>query len=88
MPRAVRQALIELTAKSLVITDATENVPYHRLLQFTRAYAVSKLHAMGDAHKIHKAHAEYHRVLLKTAEIGWSIDQYAKWLDRYGGGGR
>ncbi|MEI9985403.1 MAG: hypothetical protein WDN69_20765 [Aliidongia sp.] len=39
---------------------------------------------MGDAHKIHKAHAEYHLAMLGELDPGWSEDQYAKWLDRYG----
>ena len=44
----VTDHLANLVAKSLVVADLRGDLPYYRLLDTTRAYALEKLHGSGE----------------------------------------
>ncbi len=60
-----------LIEKSLVATDLSGNVVHYRLLGTTRAYALEKLKASGEADSIARCHAAYFRELARQAEADW-----------------
>ena len=57
--------IAELTAKSLVVSNITGDGGYFRLLETTRAYALSKLTQNGLLQESSRRHAEYYRDLLE-----------------------
>jgi predicted ATPase len=52
------QAILELSAKSLVTADVVDDEVVYRLLDTTRAYALEKLRDSGELRKIRLRHAE------------------------------
>ena len=57
----VVEGLANLATKSLVTTDISGDVTYHRLLETTRAYALEKLADRGEAARLNSRHAEFYR---------------------------
>jgi predicted ATPase/DNA-binding winged helix-turn-helix (wHTH) protein len=55
-----------LVAKSLISVDFAETEPRLRLLETTRAYALSKLAESGESEMLSRRHAEYYRDLLES----------------------
>jgi predicted ATPase len=53
--------VLGLVSKSLVIADVRGGEPRYRLLETTRAYALEKLYASGDAERVTRRHADYVR---------------------------
>jgi len=56
----------ELVAKSLVAADVDDAEPRLRLLETTRAYALTKLAESGEFEALGRRHAEYYRDLLEA----------------------
>ena len=84
----VFEGVANLAAKSLVVTDISGDIAYHRLLDTTRAYALEKLTKSGELELIARRHAEYHRVLFQRAEAEWEmrptsdcVAQYRRHID-------
>jgi predicted ATPase/DNA-binding winged helix-turn-helix (wHTH) protein len=76
----VFEAIANLAAKSLVSTDISSDVTYHRLLDTTRAYALEKLSESGEIERVRSLHAEYYRDLFEHAETEWETRPTAEWL--------
>src|SRR5260221_13949970 len=83
-PADVFVAIANLAAKSLISTDISSDVTYHRLLDTTRAYALEKLSESGDTERVRALHAEYYRDLFERAETEWEQRPAAEWLAEYG----
>ena len=60
--------LADLVAKSLVAADVSGASAHYRLLDNTRAYALEKLEAAGEADATARRHAEHYRDLLERTE--------------------
>jgi predicted ATPase len=54
----VFEGVANLAAKSLISTDISSDVTYHRLLDTTRAYALEKLSESGEIERVRSLHAE------------------------------
>jgi predicted ATPase len=80
----VFEAIANLAAKSLISTDITSDVTYHRLLDTTRAYALEKPNQSGERERLARRHAEYYRGLFEQAEPEWEARPTAEWLGDYG----
>jgi predicted ATPase/class 3 adenylate cyclase len=63
----VLDLLSSLTDKSLIFADTSREHERYRLLESTRAYALEKLGASGEHETLASRHAEYFRLLAKTA---------------------
>jgi len=79
----VFEGVANLAAKSLVATDISSDVTYHRLLDTTRAYALEKLRESGEVERVRRQHAEYYRDLFERAEAEWEVRPTAEWLADY-----
>ena len=80
----VFEAIANLAAKSLISTDISSDMTYHRLLDTTRAYALEKLSESGERERLARRHAEYYRSLFEQAETEWEMQPTAAWLSDYG----
>jgi predicted ATPase/DNA-binding winged helix-turn-helix (wHTH) protein len=80
----VFEAIANLAAKSLISTDISSDVTYHRLLDTTQAYALEKLSESGEIERVGALHAEYYRDLFERAETEWETRPTAEWLGDYG----
>jgi predicted ATPase len=80
----VFEAIANLAAKSLISTDISGDVTYHRLLDTTRAYVLEKLGDSGELETVAHRHAEYYRDLFERAETEWETRPAAEWLADYG----
>src|SRR3984893_15266167 len=78
------EAIANLAAKSLISTDISSEVTYHRLLDTTRAYALEKLSESGESEPLARRRAEYYRDLFERAESEWEARPTAEWLGDYG----
>ena len=67
----VFEAIANLAAKSLISTDISSDVTYHRLLDTMRAYALEKLSESGEIEQVRALHAAYYRDLFERAETEW-----------------
>ena len=79
----VFEGVANLAMKSLVTTDISGELTYHRLLDTTRAYALEKLTEGGELERVKKLHAEYYRDLFERAEAEWETRPTAEWLADY-----
>ena len=80
----VFEAIANLAAKSLISTDISGDVTYHRLLDTTRAYALEKLSEDGEIERVRALHAKYYRDLFERAETELETRPTAEWLPEYG----
>jgi predicted ATPase len=80
----VIEAVANLAAKSLVTTDISGDITYHRLLDTTRFYALEKLSESGEVERVRRLHAEYYHDLLERAEAEWETRPAAECLAGYG----
>jgi predicted ATPase/DNA-binding winged helix-turn-helix (wHTH) protein len=80
----VFEAIANLAAKSLISTDISSDVTYHRLLDTMRAYALEKLSESGEIERVRALHAQYYRDLFERAETEWEARPTAEWLADYG----
>ena len=71
-------------AKSLVVADIRGDLPYYRLLETTRAYALEKLHGSGEYRSAACCHAKYYRGFFAQAEAESESRPQAEWLAVYG----
>jgi predicted ATPase/DNA-binding winged helix-turn-helix (wHTH) protein len=79
----VVEGVANLAMKSLVTTDISGELNYHRLLDTTRAYAFEKLEQSGERDRLAHRHAEYYRDLFERAEVEWETRPTVVWLDDY-----
>jgi predicted ATPase/DNA-binding winged helix-turn-helix (wHTH) protein len=83
-PADVFEGVANLAMKSLVATDISGEITYHRLLDTTRAYALEKLTQNGEIGATAGRHAEYHRVLFGRGRVEWETQPTSAWLAVYG----
>jgi hypothetical protein len=83
-PADVTDHLANLVAKSLVVADLRGDLPYYRLLETTRAYALEKLHGSGEYRSAACCHAKYYRGFFAQAEAESEARPQAEWLAIYG----
>src|ERR1700723_3660367 len=69
----VIDAVASLVAKSLISTTVINGSTYYRLLDTTRAYAVTKLAERGEADRIARRHAVFYAKFLEHDEIIQSL---------------
>jgi predicted ATPase/DNA-binding winged helix-turn-helix (wHTH) protein len=84
------EGIANLAEKSLITTDITGDITYHRLLDTTRLYALEKLAESGEREAVAHRHAEYYRNLFVRAEgeaVARSTDEwladYAREIDNF-----
>jgi predicted ATPase/DNA-binding winged helix-turn-helix (wHTH) protein len=80
----VLEGVANLAAKSLITTDISGEITYHRLLDTTRAYALEKLAESTEAQSVASRHAKYYWDAFQQAEIEWETRQTSEWLADYG----
>jgi len=76
-------AIAGLVAKSLVWANVGGPVAYYRLLDVTRAYALTKLEESGEGDRVARAHAAYFKSAVERAQSDWEILPAGEWLQRY-----
>jgi predicted ATPase/DNA-binding winged helix-turn-helix (wHTH) protein len=64
------EGIANLAEKSLITTDITGNITYHRLLDTTRLYALLKLAEAGEIDSAQRRHASYFRDFLALPASG------------------
>ena len=74
----------DLVAKSLVSVRAGAGVPFFRLLDTTRTYALGKLEESGERRTFAGQHARHHLGLLQAAAIDWEALAASDWNALYG----
>jgi predicted ATPase/DNA-binding winged helix-turn-helix (wHTH) protein len=80
----VFDGLANLAAKSLITTDISGDITYHRLLDTTRTYALEKLVEDGQLEAVRRRHAEYHCDLFRRANAEFPVRPAGEWLAEYG----
>jgi predicted ATPase len=80
----VFDGLANLAAKSLIATDISGEVTFHRLLVTTRAYGLQKLAESGEREAVARRHTEYYRKLFERAETETEVWPATEWLADYG----
>jgi predicted ATPase len=80
----VIEGVANLAGKSLVTTDISGELTYHRLLDTTRAYALERLTQSGELERVTRRHAEYYRTLFERAEAEQEMRPTAEWLAEFG----
>jgi predicted ATPase/DNA-binding winged helix-turn-helix (wHTH) protein len=83
-PAEVIERVANLAAKSLVTTDISGDITYHRLLDTTRSYALEKLTDSGEAERAARGHAEFLRALIAPAVPGSQPQPTTEDIARYG----
>ncbi|NYE59416.1 putative ATPase/DNA-binding winged helix-turn-helix (wHTH) protein [Duganella sp. 1224] len=81
---AALDGFANLHAKSLLSTDADQDLMLYRLLDTTRAYAAEKLAAAGHTAILARRYAEYGCRLLANAQADWESRATRDWLAQYG----
>ena len=79
----VFEGVANLATKSLVATDISSDVTYHRLLDTTRAYALEKLRESGEFERTAFLHAAYYRSVLERAGFEAGTTPHDEWLATY-----
>ncbi|SHN08154.1 winged helix-turn-helix domain-containing protein [Rhizobacter sp. OV335] len=77
-------AMESLTAKSLVCADVRGSEVRYRLLDTTRAFAAQKLQDSGEAHDLHRRHAEHLVDVLTRVEREARHQHSADWVAAHG----
>ena len=80
----VEHALAGLVIRSLVCANVSSAVPYYRLLETTRAYALERLRESGEFGALARRHAEYQCTLCEQTELEWGTSPPVDWLAVYG----
>jgi predicted ATPase/DNA-binding winged helix-turn-helix (wHTH) protein len=79
----VIEGVANLAMKSLVTTDISGELTYHRMLDTTRAYALEKLSESSEVERVRRLQAEYFRDLFERAETEWETRPATEWLGDY-----
>ena len=80
----VFEGVANLAAKSLMATDISGDVAYHRLLDTTRTYALERLTKRGELERVRSLHAEYYHDLFQQAERELEARTSIDWRAIYG----
>ncbi|MCB1999374.1 MAG: helix-turn-helix transcriptional regulator [Rhodoferax sp.] len=77
-------AIVDLTEKSLLASDASGESILFRLLELTRAFALEELTRSGHYHAVAAQHAATMLDLLGKATQSWPVMHRPTWLATYG----
>jgi predicted ATPase/DNA-binding winged helix-turn-helix (wHTH) protein len=77
-------AIVDLTEKSLLASDASGEIVHFRLLELTRAFAREKLIRSGHSRAVAAQHAATMLDLLGKATQSWPVMHRATWIATYG----
>jgi predicted ATPase/DNA-binding winged helix-turn-helix (wHTH) protein len=80
----VIEGIANLAEKSLVTTDISGDITYHRLLDTTRSYALEKLTDNGEAEDVARRHAAFFRNLVAQTSVGSPVQPTIEDMARYG----
>ena len=81
---AAVEVIADLLSKSLITAVSTERSPKYRLLDTTRAYALSKLDEAAETDVFARRHAAYFLDLFGRAEAESETLPISEWLTAYG----
>ena len=86
-PAQVYSAVLTLSAKSLLSSDAFGTAPHqqHRMLHVTRTLLSQKLAQTDEGATILRRHADFLCELLAQAESDWEVMTRPAWIERYAG---
>ena len=76
-------SVAELVAKSLLVSTSRPGQPRYKLLQTTRAYALSKLEAAGEVQSSLRSMASFTATHLLTALSAWETMETSAWLEAH-----
>jgi len=79
----VFEGIANLAAKSLISTDISSEVTYHRLLDTTRAYGLERLSESSEVEGVRTRHAEHYRDLFRRAEAEAGTRPAGDWRGEY-----
>jgi predicted ATPase len=79
----VREALLDLIAKSLVAPAGAEDFERRRLLDTTRVYAGAKLAEAGERGLVQRRHARWLAAALAEAGCAWNSMTRPQWVAQY-----
>jgi predicted ATPase/DNA-binding winged helix-turn-helix (wHTH) protein len=79
----VFEGVANLAAKSLVSTDVSGEVTYHRLLDTTRAYGLERLRESGEFETLRTRHADHYQDLFRRAEAEAGTRPAGDWRGEY-----
>jgi predicted ATPase len=80
----VREAVGNLSSKSLLTFDLGRTLTRYRLLDTTRLYADEKLKDSGEFEAISRRHAIHHAEFFDHADLDWERYELDEWLSAYG----
>ena len=80
----VIEGVANLAEKSLVTTDISGDITYHRLLDTTRSYALDKLTDSAEAEEVARRHADFFRDLIAPAAADSPAQPTVEDMARYG----
>ncbi|HLY05646.1 MAG TPA: winged helix-turn-helix domain-containing protein [Rhizomicrobium sp.] len=85
IPKArVFEHVANLKRKSMIAVVPGQGVPNYRMLETTRAFALEKLAARGEADSVRRRHAHHVLCALELATSEWETTSDAVWLERHG----
>jgi len=79
----VFDGIANLAAKSLLTSDASGELVQFRLLELTRAYALSQLDALGQRAFLANCHAAHTLALCEQAAQDWTAVSKRQWFDSH-----
>jgi len=80
----VLDGVVDLAAKSLLVSDTHGESVYFRLLELPRAFALSELKASGQHEAVARKHAEYVMDFIDRASQVWPRVSSVEWRMAYG----
>lgn len=83
LEKQVFEHVASLIRKSMIAVVPRQRVPRYRLLETTRAFALEKLAARGEANSTRHRHACHVLRMLEQATSEWETTSDATWLERY-----
>ena len=79
----VFDSIVNLVGKSLLSAIVEDGQPLYKLLDTTRAYALSKLEQSGDKSALALRHAQHFLATLTDAQVEWCRLPAAEWRGKY-----
>lgn len=83
-PADMVEMLAQLAAKSLLVMDASDELPTYRFLETTRAYCLERLKLSAEDDEVRLRHAEYVCAVLDKAAAEWTRSTELKWEAAFG----
>ena len=81
---AVLDVMVDLAAKSLLVSDVSGESVFFRLLELPRTYTLTQLKASGQLAQVARAHAEYVLAFIDRAAEVWPTVSNREWRATYG----